>query len=345
MTVKSPARIEAERLCKRFPAVPTMTLAKKLAKSHKKTIETARSLLRIIRGNTGDKARRQTTGKDSYRPPQPAGFTPEMPKSLAEPWLPFDLGNGHRTVILSDIHLPYHSPIALQATVKYFKKLKPDNVLINGDLMDWYGLSRYQKDPSKVDFNAEIDSGSEFLAWMRSVFPNCRIIYKFGNHDERWKIWVFNNAPLLEKLPKKMRIIAYECLVGLMEHVLECKNHGIETVKDQRPVMLGHLPVLHGHESGKAGLTSSVNAARGLFLKTLSTMLASHGHRTSQHSETDWRHKQTSTWSTGCLCELNPPYWRMGNRWNWGAAFVDVDSVGGFNVENFRIGPNGEIWK
>lgn len=342
--VKSPARVEAERLCRAMPDSASRTLAKKISAKYKMTLEKARSMIRTIRGVRGVEQRKTAADKSLYREPRKAGEVPAMPPSLAEPWTPFDLGNGHRTAILSDIHLPYHSSIALDAAVKYFKKLKPDNILINGDLMDYYSISRYQKDPSKIDFNAELEAGSKFLEWIRHEFHKCRIIYKDGNHDERFALWVFQNAPLLEKLPKEMRTSTQDFLVNLIDEVLDCKKHGIERVKDHRPVMLGHLPVFHGHESGKTGLASSVNAARGLFLKTLSTMLVGHSHRTSQHAEADWRHKQTSTWSTGCLCELNPAYWRMANRWNWGAAFVEVDSKGEFNVENFRIGPAGEIW-
>lgn len=345
MVNRSPVTDEAERLVKKHPDTPTRTLARMLSKSHQITIEKARNVLRYRRGNSGVKNRKQISDTSDVRPNQPAGWKPAIPPSLAEPWLPFDLGNSHKTAILSDVHLPYHSEIAVNAAVKFFKKMKPDNVLINGDLMDFYAISRYQKDPSKVDFNAEIESGTEFLAWLRHTFPNSRIIYKDGNHDERWDLWIFNNAPLLEKLPKKLKVAAKEHLSGLMDAALECKESDIERVKDGRPVMVGKLPVLHGHESGKSGLASSVNGARGLFLRTLSTMLVGHSHRTSQHAEADWKHKQTSTWATGCLCELNPAYWRIGNRWNWGAAFVEVDSSGDFNVENFRIGPGGEVWR
>jgi len=215
-------------------------------------------------------------------------------------------------------------------------------LLINGDLMDYYQVSRFQKDPSKRDFDAEIDSGESMLAYLRAEFKKCRIVYKEGNHDERFKLWLRDNAVTLAKLSKKIKFL--DTMEKLVHEALGIEKYGIEIVSDQRPVMVGHLPVLHGHEAGKTGLTSSVNSARGLFLKTLSTMLVGHGHRTSQHAETDWRHKQTSTWSTGCLCMMNPEYWRMGNKWNWGAANIVVDKTGAFHVDNYRIGPSGEIW-
>jgi len=198
----NPVSAEAKRLAIEFPKAQTRTLARKLAKSHNIKIETARNYFRYHRGNAGTAKRKKIVDKSTVRPNQPAGWKPEMPPSLAEEWTPFDLGNSHKTAILSDVHLPFHSTVAVQSAVNFFKSMKPDNVLINGDLMDYYVLSKYQKDPSKIDFNAEIESGTQFLAWLRHEFPNCRIVYKYGNHDERWDLWVFNNAPLLEKLPK-----------------------------------------------------------------------------------------------------------------------------------------------
>jgi predicted phosphodiesterase len=258
-----------------------------------------------------------------------------MPESLAEPWLPFELGNSVNVAILSDVHIPYHSKVAFESAVKHTKRRKPDVLLLNGDFADFYTISRHQKDPSKRDFKQEMQMIRDGLAWLRHEYgKDCRFVYKLGNHEERWQHYLWNAAPEISDDPR----------MDIGEWI-DAKQHGVEVVGDQRPVMVGKLPVLHGHESGKASLAPPVNPARGLFLKTLSTMLVGHGHRTSQHSETDWRHKQTSCWSTGCLCEMNPVYWRMGNRWNWGAAHVEVDSSSDFEVDNFRLGPGGEYWK
>lgn len=331
MPHKSAARIEAERLAVEFPDTPTRTLATKLAKSHKTTVESARSLLRTARGNMGTRDRKKATAP---RPNQAAGWKPEMPPSLAQKWEPFDLGNDIRIAVLSDIHVPYHSTVAVNAAVNHTKKQKPSVLLLNGDAADFYSISRHQKDPSKRDLEQEITAVREMLAWLRHQFgKKCRIVYKLGNHEERWQHWLWNMAPEISNSPRMN-----------VKEWIDADKYGVEVVGDQRPIMAGKLPILHGHEAGKTGLTSSVNSARGLFLKTLSTMLVGHGHRTSQHAETDWQHKQTSTWSTGCLCELNPAYWRVGNKWNWGAAFVTVDKTGEYHVDNFRIGPAGEIW-
>ena len=336
---KSPTRLEAERLCRDFPDTPTRTLAKRLSKSHQITIENARDAVRRIRGNHGNRDRKDVADKSQYRENQPAGFVPEtppplMPESLAEPWLPFELGNGIRVAVLSDIHVPYHSKTALESTVRHTKRKNPNVLLLNGDFADFYAISRHQKDPSKRDFKQEMQMIREGLSWLRHQYgKECRIVYKLGNHEERWQHYLWNAAPEISDDPR-MDIAEW----------IDAKKHGVEVVGDQRPIFLGELPILHGHELGKGGVAAPVNPARGLWLRTSGTMLIGHGHRTSHHVEPDWRHKQTSCWSTGCLCVLTPEYARI-NKWNWGAAEVEVNGVGGFEVDNFRLGPDGDVWK
>jgi hypothetical protein len=47
--------------------------------------------------------------------------------------------------------------------------------------------------------------------------------------------------------------------------------------------------------------------------------------------------KIITTWSVGCLCELNPAYMPL-NRWNNGFAMVELDSNGeDFYFHNKRI--------
>ena len=329
MPNKSAARIEAERLAVEFPDTPTRTLATKLSKSHKTTVESARSLLRVARGNMGKRDRKKATAP---RPNQSAGWKPEMPPSLAEKWDPFDLGNGIRVAVLSDLHVPYHSMVAVKAAVDYCMKKKPSTVVLNGDVADFYSISRHQKDPSKRDLEQEITAVREMLAWIRYQFgKKCRIVYKIGNHEDRWAHYLWNCAPEISHSPRMD-----------VKEWLDAEKYGIEMVGEQRPIMVGKLPVFHGHELGK-GISSPVNAARGAFMRTLSTLLVGHSHRSSHHTEPNVWGTQTSCWSTGCLADLRPAY-AVINKWQHGAAFVEVENTGEYRVENFRIGPNGEIW-
>ena len=329
MRPKTPERIEAESLCKRFKDTPTQTLARRLTESHKMTLKQARNLVADIRGNGGNRRRAYAV---EPRPNGVAGAKMKMPPSLAEAWLPFELGSDIKVAVLSDIHIPYHSTVALNAAVKYCKRRRPDVLLLNGDLADFYSISRYQNDPSKRDFKGEVESVKQCLGWLRQQFPKARIVLKAGNHEERWQHWLWNKAPEISDFDR-MRL----------DEWIDAPKYGVEVVTDQRPIMAGRLPIMHGHELGKGGVAAPVNPARGLFMRTISTMMIGHLHRTSHHAEPNWQHEEMSCWSTGCLCDMNPEYARI-NKWNYGFAYVPVDQSGNYHVDNLRLGLAGEVW-
>jgi predicted phosphodiesterase len=252
-----------------------------------------------------------------------------MPPSLAEAWEPVQV-DAKRIGILSDVHIPYHSEIAFVAAVAKLKAMKPDCLLLNGDIADFYQVSRHQRDPKHRRFSEELRLVIEGLEWLRSQFPKIRMVYKQGNHEERWDHFIWNRAPEI-----------YDLAAVRLDELTQCKRLGIEMIGDQLPIMLGKLPVLHGHELPK-GLASPVNAARGAYMRTKHTVLVGHSHQTSTHPEPDMFHSEVYVWSTGCLCDLTPRYARV-NKWNHGMAFVEVANDGSFNVANFRINKQGDI--
>lgn len=325
---KTAARLEAERLCKTLPDAPSRTLAARISKDFSMGQEAARSLVRKARGQNGKDSRKYAVAPKAAGK---AGTKPKMPPSIASDWLPFEM-EAKRLGVISDTHIPYHDEVALEAAVKHLKTVKPDTLLINGDCADFYTISRWQTNPKKRDLSQELKSVRQFIEWIRSEFPKNRIVYKMGNHDERFDHWLWNHAPEISDEPE-MRL----------ESWLKFEEHGIEMVTDQRPIMAGKLPIFHGHELGRSAF-SPVNPARGAFLRTHHTVLIGHSHQTSGHADTNLWHEETFIWSTGCLCNLNPEYARV-NRWNHGFAVIDIASDGAFDVQNLRISRSGSVRK
>jgi predicted phosphodiesterase len=324
MTQKTTQRLAAEALCRKFPDAPNRTLAKRIAQECKCTIEQARATIRRIRGAIGSNHRKKTTDKSLFRPRGKAGTKPQLPPSLAKKWEPFELGTDITVGILSDVHVPYHDEQALAAAVEYLKKRRPDVVLLNGDYGDFYTISRFLKNPKKRNFKREIKLQREGLQWLRSQFPKARLVYKLGNHDERFDHWLWNHAPEISDLPQVR-----------LPSILGCKKLGIDVVGDGRPVMAGKLAIFHGHELG-GGIFSPVNAARGAFMRTTASVMIGHHHRTSSHTEPNWKHEEIACWSVGCLADLSPDFSRI-NKHNHGLAEVVVDGGGQFQVSNLRL--------
>ena len=324
------ARLIVEAL-KNHPEIPARTLARHLAFHHPevfKTVDNARSAIRYQLGTKGERSRGQQPDKSNFRGKRNAGenwkqYLPEVTKESKQEWGPRIIEKAGTTLILSDIHFPFHSETALTVAIERGIKAKPDVILLNGDTADFYSLSRFTKDPSLRDLKNEVETIKWGFLMLRDAFPDAEIIYKMGNHDERYEHYLMDMAPVLWGLENTS-----------VEALLEFENYGIELVNDKRPVQIGKLNVIHGHEYPT--VFSPVNPARGMFLRAGSHTICGHFHRSSQHSEQNIEGHITSTFSTGCLCGLRPKY-RPLNNWNHGAAIVYTDSDGAFEVDNFRI--------
>jgi hypothetical protein len=332
------AAIVAEA-CQEFPDTPTKTLARVLYKRHSArwpTFNACMLAIRYQRGNLGKKHRHNARAS-SARPNQPSGFKWEFPQSHAKAWEPFTL-DSPRTLILSDLHIPFHDTSAIMPLVRDAKRwLRPgDCVLLNGDVCDFFSISRFDKNPTESSLKLELESTRAFLGWLRAQFPRCRIVYKFGNHDEWFDKYLWRKAPELFGLAQ----VRLEHLLTQPIPGAEPAIGGIEFITDQRKIVAGHLDILHGHELGKGSIAPPVNPARGFFLKTMECTLAGHLHRTSQHQERTSKGKQIACWSTGCLCGLSPDYARI-NKWDHSAARLDL-SGDDFQVTPLRV-INGKL--
>ena len=322
----------ARRLAQEYPDAPARTLARRLVADANNAITLHQARMRIQRQfGVHGKMHRKRTSAAAPRAKRQAGVQYVMPPSKAETWEPHDLGVTGLVGVLSDIHVPYHSEVALRAAVEHLQAVGINALVLNGDTADFYAISRWAKNPKKRNFEAELEQVRQLLGWMRQEFPDIPILFKCGNHEERWEFWLWQHAPEIATMREEM---------GL-ENWLHLKRHNVTLVENQRPIMAGKLPILHGHEKGK-GISAPVNQARGAFLRLHHTVLEGHGHRTSGHCEPDMWGSEVFCWSTGCLCDLRPEYARL-NKWNHGFATVKVDADGMFDVSNYRITGEGRV--
>jgi predicted phosphodiesterase len=289
-----------------------------------KDVEQCRFYLRAIEGKGNTPSIKETHKMEEHR-----SLTPyKLPKSEAKEYKPFLITSG-KVFLLSDVHVPYHEPKAIEEAVKYAKLRQVDTVLFNGDIIDCFKLSRFVKNPKQRDFAFELDVFKQFFDYMKDNFPAARFIYKFGNHEERY------NHFLYEKAHELVGVKEFE-----LSEIIKARANGIEIVEDKRVVKLGKLNCIHGHEY-PGGFVAPVNVARGLYLKAKRSGIQGHSHQTSEHTETDINGGITTTYSLGALCHLNPGFMPL-NKWNHGFAIVEIFKGGEFHVDNRRI-YNGKI--
>lgn len=247
-----------------------------------------------------------------------------LPTSFEESFEHFHLPKHLKNIgIMSDLHIPYHSIPAIEEAIDYFISKKVDAILLNGDVIDCYMLSKFEPDPRKRHFADEILAFQQFIKVIKkSVTPN--IFYKIGNHEERYEKMMIVKAPELLSIP-----------YFDFENVLGCKELGLTVIKDKRIVYIGNIPVFHGHELRMQSV--AVNPARSLFLKTKASAMCSHLHRTSQHTEPSIN-EDISCWSVGHLGDEHPLYAPI-NNWNRGIARVETNGAE-YEVINFPLKQN-----
>jgi len=309
---------------KKFPNTSNTALSRKILKEHPlhfTSAENIRSLIRVITGNSGLKFKNLLEDKSLVRPARKSTDY-LLPESYANDFTHYKIKQS-RTLIVSDLHFPYQNNKAITLALDYGKEKKVDCILINGDLIDFANISRHEKDWRHRNINNEFDAIKLFFKTLRQHFPKTKIVYKLGNHDERWEKFLYSKAPEIFDMPEFQ-----------LEIILRLGELKIDIVKDKRPIILGKLTVLHGHELMGMG---GVNPARATFTKTMEDTLVGHYHRTSSHSEPTMNNRLINVHSQGCLCEMNPMFMPV-NKWNLGFSYVELNiKTGEYFLENKKI--------
>jgi predicted phosphodiesterase len=325
---RSDALSRAVELC---DEKPIRTVARALTQDYPEwfpQLEATRSALRAARGANGAGNRRQMTVAEPKLSTIAEGIR-KLRTQEPEDDLEITI-TGAKVLVISDTHIPYHSPESLSLALERAQIEDVDVILLNGDIIDFYGISRFTREIGRMTVAQELQELHGFLHLLREQFPDARIIYKLGNHEERLRAYLLNSAKELAD----MEALQFGSILG-------CDELGIEVVRRNR-VMLGKLSVLHGHELPH-GMIPPVNPARGVYLRAKSSTLVGHFHQVSQHAESDLNGNDTGCWTTGCLCRMNPEYAPFAfAKWRHGFAVVEVEDDGTFYVRNHQI-INGRV--
>jgi predicted phosphodiesterase len=240
-----------------------------------------------------------------------------------------------KVVILSDIHLPYHDEKALAITMAYLKENVPDQIILNGDIADFYSVSSYEKQMKhRKGFEEEVEAVVSFLRQLRKDFPDTKISFTEGNHETRLRKYLQRNAMELSD----MGILS-------ISNLFELASMDIDYYPADRPVEIGKLMITHG-ELARKGAGST---ARGHRDKYNTSVAIGHIHRGSVAYQRV-REGQQILIENPCLCEMSVDY---GNFFDWVQGFTEIYfAEDGFMtahthaIVNYRlICPNGDIYE
>lgn len=304
--------------------MPTLKLARIMYGKEKltfKDVEQCRTFLRAIEGKAwGNRVKNAL--KVEERPRNPYNL-PESYQEKREPLrLPLTCNN---ILLISDLHIPYHDIDAVTIALEYGVREQVNTIVINGDMLDFCRISRFETDFSKRSVKQEFDSAKNFLRVLRQVFPSAEIYWIKGNHDQRYEKYLFQKASEIWDDP-----------YFKLEERLRLNEERVHLVDDKILVKAGKLAITHGHHIFK-GIFTPVSPARGAYMKAKQSVIVGHLHRPSHHPESDMEGNINAAWSTGCMCQLKMDYSPLISNSLHGFAHIILEKNGDFTVKNFSI--------
>lgn len=250
----------------------------------------------------------------------------KMPVSEATTRSNYILPNNANNILwMSDIHVPYHNEKAIELALDYGKDEKINTIFLGGDIMDFYQISRFDKNPTLTSLKQEFEDTRQLFAYLRYRFPDALIYFKLGNHEIRWEKFLMKKAPQLFDMAE----FKLDVILRFAEYKINLAGPPMGFVE------AGKLFILHGHEFS-GGAYSPVNPAKGFFNKTGISVIAGHHHRSSTHTSKQLDNKLITTYSTSCFCELRPDFMPI-NDWRHGGAIIKIKPSGNFKVNLFDI--------
>lgn len=231
--------------------------------------------------------------------------------------------------ILNDIHIPYHDKKVLNLVLSFLKKkeVKIDEIILNGDIVDCYPISTFDKKPfSPSSIDLEIEELEKFIKELQKITP--KITYIAGNHEDRTRKWIWKNE-VIHRLGQDRGIqvskLSFATLYGLDEL-------GVKYLEYGDGVWLGKLFCTHGRVVRKHSAFSAKAEWEGNGCSTLT----GHTHRIGRYSVT-LRGGTYASFENACLCSLNPEYIKGVPNWQHGCSIVHVSPNGLFNVNQIDI--------
>lgn len=249
--------------------------------------------------------------------------------------------NMKTAVILPDIHVPYHDKRAVDLVVKYIKDTKPEVVVQLGDMYDCYGISRFDKNPKRIDtLQDEIDEGKKIWQAIKKASPKSKLVMLEGNHEAR-----------LPKMLMKASPGMYSLNALRPKRLFELDTLGVEWYSSHDTYKLNNsLVITHGAADDGCKLSQHAGySAKNTMDKWGNVSgIMGHGHRVGMSTKTMQDGTMVQWIEAGCLADLHPEYVKNPN-WQHGFAVVNYTKnrfhATPIVIANYEFISNGKVYK
>ncbi|HMA77826.1 MAG TPA: metallophosphoesterase family protein, partial [Candidatus Paceibacterota bacterium] len=232
----------------------------------------------------------------------------------------------------NDIHCPFHDIKAVDMLIDFIRREKPDRIILAGDIIDFYAISRFNKDPKRRGgLRKEIYATRELLYCIRKAAPQAEIDYTKGNHEDRLRRYLWSDASELEGLDG----LTVQDQLCVDKFDINYHEDGVEEGK----LFVYHGSVVHKH----AGYS-----ARAEFEKNGRSGMSGHTHRDGKYTQRT-RGGHFVWFENFCLCDLDAEY--IDGVANWSQGWSVITSINGrqyveqIPVINHRYIYKGKEWR
>jgi hypothetical protein len=217
-----------------------------------------------------------------------------------------DLPDGYRIIIINDVQRPFQDDATLEAVEHFWNDLHPNLEVYNGDISDFYLISKYDQNPSRrFHLQDELDDTHGWLARRAEANPDAERIFIEGNHEDRLRRWLWRYGKELSGL----RNLELSALLRFEE--LKIRGLPYMSVLD----FLGYR-IEHGYKAS-ASKAYPINVSRYMAIATGSSGLCGHSHHFSAYGWTDASGSHSYV-ENGCICRFDLEFAPFPN---WQQAF------------------------
>lgn len=213
--------------------------------------------------------------------------------------------------VAGDLHIwPGNRSTVQLAYVEMVRKLKPQYVILIGDVFDGARVSRHPRIgflESRPSVKDELQAVDEYLTELEKAAPRgAKLIWCLGNHDARYESYIAAMAPEMEGV-HGMR------LKDRFPRWMPCWSVHINEG------MPSHTVIKHRHHNG-------IHAAYNNTLKGGVNVVTGHLHQLTASKWTDYRGTRYGV-DTGVMADIDDPqfvHYTEDNAKNWSSGFAVI---------------------
>ena len=210
---------------------------------------------------------------------------------------------GDKLISISDTQFPFVDQPLLDAVHRFMSDWQPNDIIYNGDMLDYYEISVFDKRPgTKFNIADEEQWARDLLDLHEEIAPGSQKFWIDGNHEERLTRATWRDAG------------KFASHVKTLPEVLGLEERGVGYVPYGKHVEYLGFVFTHGNFVS----SDSAMTARRHMQAYRSSGANGHTHRLGSFSKTDMNRKSHTWLEQGCLCRTDLEYMKAHPDWQQG---------------------------